>query len=355
MKLSSRIFWGLLLIGMGVAFFLDQIGYWHINIGMLFADFWPVILIYYCTIGLLSRQDGANMLWSLLGLAFGIYFLGHNLGYIHMEFSQIYPLILPVVLIVVGLSIMLSPKKNWSHWKEDQRYEQNHARSEWTRSKDEMKEQWRMAREELRNEKTLTDEELKAELRKKMEDLEREEQRLARGETTATDVGSMREGNHARYDSDARMEDDHEYGYMDEEHYGGYGGRPDKRKPVNHNQFIGDFTLGHQFYRLEPMNISHFVGDTVIDLTKADIAYGETKITVSAFIGDVKIFVPEDTDLELNVHFSSFLGDMKVFDRKDSGLMKNMSYQSPAYAEAPKKIRISASMFIGDIKIRQVG
>ena len=63
------------------------------------------------------------------------------------------------------------------------------------------------------------------------------------------------------------------------------------------------------------MNISAFIGDTVIDLTKAQIPYGETKINISSFIGDVKVFVPEDMDLGVTVTTNSFIGDMSLLNQ----------------------------------------
>ncbi|WP_235885381.1 cell wall-active antibiotics response protein LiaF [Paenibacillus cymbidii] len=121
------------------------------------------------------------------------------------------------------------------------------------------------------------------------------------------------------------------------------------------SSFIGDIHMGKEFWKLEPMNISHFIGDTVIDLTTASIPNGETRIDVSAFIGDVKLFVPNDMQVEVKVSTSAFIGDMKVFDRHEGGLFRNMQMQTPRYADADKKIRVNVSMFIGDVTVKRVG
>ncbi|MNC33749.1 hypothetical protein D3C75_821550 [compost metagenome] len=129
------------------------------------------------------------------------------------------------------------------------------------------------------------------------------------------------------------------------------GGKP----PVERSNFIGDIHLGRDYWQLEPMNISHFIGDTMIDLTKASIPMGETKLTVSAFIGDVKVFVPNDIQLEISVSASAFIGDMRVLDRYEGGMFRNMRYDTRNYAEADKKIHLTVSMFIGDITVKRVG
>ncbi|MCK9911716.1 cell wall-active antibiotics response protein LiaF, partial [Microbacteriaceae bacterium K1510] len=88
--------------------------------------------------------------------------------------------------------------------------------------------------------------------------------------------------------------------------------------------FIGDIHLGHDYWDLVPLNISHFIGDTVIDLTRANIAPGETRITVSSFIGDVKVFLPTDSDIGIQVVSSAFIGDSKVLGRKEGGMFRHM-------------------------------
>ena len=115
------------------------------------------------------------------------------------------------------------------------------------------------------------------------------------------------------------------------------------------------FILGQEAWELKPIQISHFIGDSVIDLTRASIPRGETTIHVTAFIGDVKIFIPNDMDVEVRVMASSFIGDMKVLDRRESGFLRNIRTQTSLYEEAEHKIIVTTSMFIGDITIKKIG
>lgn len=123
----------------------------------------------------------------------------------------------------------------------------------------------------------------------------------------------------------------------------------------NRSSFIGDIYLGQDVWELQPMNISHFIGDTILDLTKAQISYGETKIVISAFIGDVKIFVPNDIELEISVTSSSFLGDSWVFKRREGGMFNSMKAEPKDYQIAEKRIRVIVSMFIGDLNVQRIG
>ncbi|MEX1031689.1 MAG: cell wall-active antibiotics response protein LiaF [Paenibacillaceae bacterium] len=123
----------------------------------------------------------------------------------------------------------------------------------------------------------------------------------------------------------------------------------------NRSGFFGDLYLGHDYWELKPMNISHFIGDTIIDLTKAQIPVGDTKLNISAFIGDVKVFVPNDMEVEVSVTSSSFLGDSTVFNKRESGFMRSVREESQDFTMSDKKIRLQVNLFIGDITIQRVG
>lgn len=126
-------------------------------------------------------------------------------------------------------------------------------------------------------------------------------------------------------------------------------------KAMNKSGFIGDVHMGQDYWELKPMNISHFIGDTVLDLTKAQIPYGETKVNVSSFIGDVKVYIPNDMEVGVVVTSSAFLGDVKVLDQYKGGFMTNIKNETPFYMESSKKVRIVVSAFIGDVKVSRVG
>ncbi|MNI46619.1 hypothetical protein D3C73_1010920 [compost metagenome] len=121
------------------------------------------------------------------------------------------------------------------------------------------------------------------------------------------------------------------------------------------SSFIGDVHLGQQPWELTPMVISHFIGDTIIDLTRAAIPSGETSLTVSAFIGDVKIFIPNDMDIEVKVTANSFIGDMNILDRRENGMFRHLNTQTSYYDEAECKLVVTTSMFIGDVIVKKIG
>lgn len=127
-----------------------------------------------------------------------------------------------------------------------------------------------------------------------------------------------------------------------------------KEKMVNESSFIGDYYIGRDYFRLKPMNVSHFIGDTVIDLTKAQIPYGTTKINVSSFIGDVVIYMPNDPEVGVKVHSSSFLGDQNILGNRRTGIVGGVD-ETYNYDECAKRIKINVSSFISDVNVNIVG
>lgn len=127
-----------------------------------------------------------------------------------------------------------------------------------------------------------------------------------------------------------------------------------KDKTVNESSFIGDYYIGRDYFRLKPLNVSHFIGDTVIDLTKAQIPYGTTRINISSFIGDVVIYMPNDPEVGVKVHTSSFLGNHNVLNNRRSGMVGGVD-ETRNYDDCAKRIKINVSSFISDVNVNIVG
>lgn len=131
-----------------------------------------------------------------------------------------------------------------------------------------------------------------------------------------------------------------------------------KEEPVHHhtissanrNFFIGEVRLIKNPFDLTDLNISGFIGDVKIDLSKAIIPEGENTIVISGIIGDIDIYVP--ADLEVMITSSAFVGDMDIIGDRSSGLSSKIHASSPNYESSSRKVKISISLFIGDVDVR---
>jgi lia operon protein LiaF len=336
-----RLFWGLIIIVLGIGFLLRQTGLLDFDIGELFARFWPVFPILVGIQGLMAARTSGNQSgwWSGgIPLAIGIIFLGRNLGVFTWSFGEIIQVAWPVILIVVGMNMILRPRGSRrrrgssDEWRE---YPSPPPMPPDGRSVPPMAapippapplhpDPFKPGNE---TPPAAPDYEMSQEEARHARRNERQEYRDTRREM-------RHQGKHHRervewWNSDPGVQ--------------------------TRSGFIGDIHLGHDYWELKPMNISHFIGDTVLDLTKAQIPAGETKITISSFIGDVKVFIPNDFEVGIHVVSSAFLGDASVLEQREGGLFKNMNVETPYYHETDKKIRLIVSTFIGDVRVTKVG
>lgn len=339
---------GLFLIAIGAFFMLNQLGYIDMDFGELIRTFWPVILI---LTGFNALIQGA--FWGLILLAIGGYFQLSYLGVLTVDIGSAMRMLVPFILIMVGVGMLIRPRKNRHRdkYRDRKRWDEGYWHEHGGQH------------DRPYSEPRPLDDDFDQTFNKHF------------NKDGVSDVppppGYDETGSAVGGDSDRRYKEPFGRNQSQSSDYDPFSykgsvppppppppppmGSGSKFDTVNKSGFIGDIHLGSDYWELKPMNISHFIGDTVIDLTKAQVSYGETKINVSSFIGDVKVYVPNDMDLGVVVSSSSFLGDVRVFNQEKEGFMNNLQVETPYYYEAGKKVKISVSTFIGDVKVMKVG
>jgi lia operon protein LiaF len=367
----QKFTWGLVIIMAGVFFLLNQLGLISLNIGYIFSTYWPVLLIYSGLMGFIwkLRVHGGGALWSLMLCAVGVIFLLKNLELTTLSLGQMFQFLGPAALILFGLSIIFKPSRSSRQGSRSWDWDPSAAvsRKERREAYREQRNQYREARHRYKHEGIHRRDEGKPgqpEQRERAEELHRH--LSAEEKEVLKDI-------HGEFDPDKHNKP---WDLPDPPEAPGTAELPREPRPPfdkkskyyddfvnNYNvqgahyksSFIGDVHLGNEPWELQPMVISHFIGDTVIDLTRASIPLGETPITVSSFIGDVKIFVPGDLDIEVKVSSSSFIGDMRILDHHESGMFRHLKTQTMHYEEAQHKLVLTTSMFIGDVIVKKIG
>ncbi|MCL5046547.1 MAG: cell wall-active antibiotics response protein LiaF [Actinobacteria bacterium] len=116
---------------------------------------------------------------------------------------------------------------------------------------------------------------------------------------------------------------------------------------------VGDRHHGRERWTLdEDLNLSHGIGDVVLDLTTADITEGVHHITVGAVIGDVLIRVPEDVNVQVDASLS--IGELEVLGERRSGLGGLSVRKQVVAADSKVDLRIKARLSIGDLTVVEV-
>ncbi|MEK5641005.1 hypothetical protein BK138_16460 [Paenibacillus rhizosphaerae] len=365
-KWVDRLFGGLVLIAIGVVFLLNQLGYIDVSFWGLVGDYWPVILV---VLGLKELAKGRRSFFGgAILLLIGAYFLGRNLGWLWISPGNLFKIIIPALLIIGGLYVIFKPNDRTPPPADKRRPEEpaftpeppvppEPVELDGSSLDRQFEEKFGIPYSKEKGPqgvppKSSYEEEVD------MDDLDSDDDdemdRMKKHYKNKYKRHYKRYYKHyareeARRGGPFREPEDHDW-----DHHGPFS-ESDHDGKINKSSFIGDIYLGHDSFQLKPTNLSQFIGDTVLDLTRAHIPYGETKINISAFIGDIKVYIPDDTDLGVTVNSSSFIGDMSVLNESRSGFAGNISTRTPYYKEARKKIKINVSAFIGDIKVNKVG
>ncbi len=127
------------------------------------------------------------------------------------------------------------------------------------------------------------------------------------------------------------------------------GSEDRKTKRVSKSSLIGDINMGREMFDLEDLQLWNGIGDVDLDLTRAILPDGESKVLITGWIGDVDVIVPKD--LALWVEIQIRVGEIQLFGRSEGGLSKEQSYKSVGYDEATKKVHMIIDLKIGDIRV----
>ena len=105
MKNFGNVIWGLAFIIVGVIFGLNALGITNINI--FFPGWWTLFIIIPCLVGFIKNS---NKTGNLIGIAIGILLLlcAQNI----ITYALLWKLFIPLVLVVIGLSIIFSSSIN---------------------------------------------------------------------------------------------------------------------------------------------------------------------------------------------------------------------------------------------------
>lgn len=105
MNTMKNIFWGIILIILGLIWGLNALDITHINI--FFNGWWTLFIIVPCFVGLFNDKDKTG---NIIGILIGIALLLCCLGL--LDFDIIWKLAFPTILVIVGLSFIFKDSLN---------------------------------------------------------------------------------------------------------------------------------------------------------------------------------------------------------------------------------------------------
>lgn len=101
MKKINRVIWGLILVAAGVIFALNALGVTDVD--LFFDGWWTLFIIVPCATGLFTKKDKSG---NLIGLLIGVLLLLCSRDV--LDFSILWKLMLPAIIVVIGLKLIFS-------------------------------------------------------------------------------------------------------------------------------------------------------------------------------------------------------------------------------------------------------
>ena len=314
---------GIALITIGVLYILTNIGVVPLGLRELIINYWPAAIILWATYRLVeglfikrSRRKKFNrMYWSLGWILIGGVLLENRIQYFTSQSIGLWGLVFSLFIIWIGLSIVFFKRNDVEfHINGKEAHERCDA-------EDEIKERIKQKQREKKS---------KFQEKKKRE-----------GKTYG-------------------------YKYSNKDEEGTYRtfSFEDLKAGKDRFHFVGEIRLGDQPWALENSSYSLGVGEVYMDLSTALLEEGVTYINLSGWVGSVQVIVPEDLAIDVsadvNIGSVEIFGEEQEFSRhhknRRSGVSSNLlCYRSENYDEALKKVRINASVNIGEVSVKRVG
>lgn len=278
------------LIGYGVLIFLEAVGLSHHPQSYYLGIWWPALLIVYGVEWILGRRGKGDLLWPIASILLGAWFLLHNVGVISLAVFHPFDLVVALFLVYIGVSI-LKPRSIRLRWS-----------------------------------------------------FKKSSGNVNSGDPTAGDWQGWKE-NLKQSVKDTIGKAVHEDGFYVRYHPG--------EKRTFRVPSLGDLRYGDSPWLLQPIVLENLVGTLRVNLATATISDAEFPIVVNGGAGEVRIQVPED--LPVHVDIEVFAGEVRLFEQKVSGLStRAVVWEDPEFDQAIRKVRIYIRLKFGEVRVTRM-
>ncbi len=108
--MRTSFLWGVIIVLIGFALLLNNLGMTDLDIGEMFATYWPLVFIIWGLETIIEKKhrNNTNLIFGGILLILGAGIIGRNLGYFDFDFSILWSILWPLFLILVGINILRS-------------------------------------------------------------------------------------------------------------------------------------------------------------------------------------------------------------------------------------------------------
>lgn len=116
---------------------------------------------------------------------------------------------------------------------------------------------------------------------------------------------------------------------------------------------VGDIRIGDAEWDLHDVETGMAAGQVRVDLTKARIPQGETKLKIKGGMGKIEVLVP--ASLAISVQSEVGAGSITILGHKVDGVGRQLPFTSPGYESAEKKVKMELSLMMGETVVSSIG
>lgn len=122
-----------------------------------------------------------------------------------------------------------------------------------------------------------------------------------------------------------------------------------QRTLLERTPFIAQENANKSEFQSHDINLVYFGGDNLVDFGNTFLPDQETVVVIRKLYGRVRIIVPIEVGLSLNV--SAFYGQV-IFEQEKYALTgENFTWKSPNYKSSPRQLRFVLSVLFGDVEV----
>ncbi len=119
-----------------------------------------------------------------------------------------------------------------------------------------------------------------------------------------------------------------------------------------YSKAFGDLKIDGSGIDPHGMDVEMGFGDLEVNLTRASFSDRENVIHLALGFGDIKVWIPSDVKVKASA--SCGAGDIDLLGKTADGLGRSVDYQDEDYDSVQKRLKISAKIGFGDIRISRV-
>jgi predicted membrane protein len=119
-----------------------------------------------------------------------------------------------------------------------------------------------------------------------------------------------------------------------------------------YSKAFGDLNIDAQGTDPHGIDAEMGFGDLELNLTKAGFTDRESVVRLALGFGDIRVWIP--SDVKARITATSGVGDIDLLGKTTDGFGKTLEHVDEGYESAQRRLKLSAKVGFGDIKISRI-